>query len=98
MVEIRKNPAITLHAAARNLGLLMRALFGVGKPRCLQGAAAVFVLSELFPGRFDRCPGLVWALCGRRRSSGHRAGSRRRFPHRSPRPLEAGAETAFFNE
>ena len=24
-------------AAARNLGLVMRKLFGIGKPRCLQG-------------------------------------------------------------
>jgi hypothetical protein len=24
-------------AAARNLGLIMRKLFGIGKPRCLQG-------------------------------------------------------------
>ncbi len=29
-------------AAARNLGLLMLKLFGVGKPRCLQGAGGAF--------------------------------------------------------
>ena len=33
-------------AAARNLGLIMRKLFGVGKPRCLQG------LGELFSALF----------------------------------------------
>jgi transposase len=31
-----------LAAAARNLGLIMRKLFGVGKPRCLQGLADLF--------------------------------------------------------
>ena len=31
------NKRYKIQAAARNLGLLMRALFGVGKPRCLQG-------------------------------------------------------------
>lgn len=31
------NKRYKMQAAARNLGLLMRALFGVGKPRCLQG-------------------------------------------------------------
>src|SRR5678816_2261314 len=35
---------ILLHAAALNLGLLMRTLFGVGTPRSLQGrAAAIFI-------------------------------------------------------
>ena len=31
-----------LAAAARNLGLIMRKLFGVGKPRCLQGLGDLF--------------------------------------------------------
>jgi hypothetical protein len=31
------NKRYKIQTAARNLGLLMRALFGVGKPRCLQG-------------------------------------------------------------
>jgi len=31
-----------LHTAAQNLGLLMRQRFGMGKPRSLQGAAALF--------------------------------------------------------
>jgi transposase len=36
---------ILLHAAALNLGLLMRTLFGVGTPRSLQGrAAALFIV------------------------------------------------------
>jgi transposase len=36
---------ILLHAAAMNLGLLMRTLFGVGTPRGLQGrVAAVFII------------------------------------------------------
>lgn len=37
--KVRKRYAIV--AAARNLGLLMRKLFGIGKPRCLQGAGGV---------------------------------------------------------
>ena len=32
-----------LHAAGFNLGLLMRRLFGVGKPRVLQGLAAALI-------------------------------------------------------
>jgi len=41
LVEIGKRYVI--HAAARNLGLLMRKLFGVGTPRSLQGSlAAIF--------------------------------------------------------
>ena len=40
---------ILLHAAALNLGLLMRTLFGVGTPRSLQGrVAAVFIVLSLF--------------------------------------------------
>ena len=35
------NKRYLIHAAAHNLGLVMRALFGIGKPRCLQGAGAL---------------------------------------------------------
>jgi transposase len=35
------NKRYKIQTAARNLGLLMRALFGVGKPRCLQGGFAL---------------------------------------------------------
>lgn len=45
------NKRYKMQAAARNLGLLMRALFGVGKPRCLQGGGG---------GCF--CP--FWAVSG----------------------------------
>ena len=31
---------VLVHTAAFNLGLLMRTLFGVGKPRCTQGRLA----------------------------------------------------------
>jgi transposase len=34
-----------LHAAAHNLGVLMRVLFGVGTPRSLQGRALAFILA-----------------------------------------------------
>jgi transposase len=38
---------LIVHAAGFNLGLLMRALVGVGKPRRLQGAASAAVLAAL---------------------------------------------------
>jgi transposase len=37
---------ILLHAAALNLGLLMRTLFGVGTPRSLQGRVAALFVSQ----------------------------------------------------
>lgn len=36
---------LIVHASGFNLGLLMRTLVGVGKPRCLQGAAQSLVLA-----------------------------------------------------
>jgi hypothetical protein len=50
-----------VQVAAHNLGLLMRKLFGVGKPRTLQGAGGLLVgvtimlywLSGLWVGRRD---------------------------------------------
>jgi transposase len=53
---------ILLHAGALNLGLLMRALFGVGTPRALQGRVAAFFValwpfvssSETFWARLTR--------------------------------------------
>jgi hypothetical protein len=44
MENVRKR--YLLHVAARNLGVLMRSLFGLGTPRSLQGrpAAAFFAL------------------------------------------------------
>jgi transposase len=41
LVNVAKRYAV--QAAAHNLGLLMRKLFGVGKPRTLQGAGGLFV-------------------------------------------------------
>jgi transposase len=57
LVNVAKRYAV--QAAAHNLGLLMRKLFGVGKPRTLQGAGGQFVravswlywLSGLWAGR-----------------------------------------------
>jgi len=34
-------------AAARNLGLVMRKLFGIGKPRCLQGGFSLAYLLQV---------------------------------------------------
>jgi transposase len=63
---------LIVHAGGFNLGLLMRALVGVGKPRCLQGRAlaalaaafsALSVVTQLFhpnaacPGRCHRVTG-----------------------------------------
>jgi transposase len=53
---------LLLHAAALNLGLLMRTLFGVGTPRSLQGrVAALFVAVWSLVPTFD-------TLCSRLRS------------------------------
>ncbi len=38
------NKRYKTHVAARNLGLLMRKLFGIGKPRCVQGSLGVLDL------------------------------------------------------
>lgn len=56
--KVRKRYAIVV--AARNLGLLMRKLCGVGKPRCLQGAGGVvFSLWALLSGLY-RPAGACW--------------------------------------
>jgi transposase len=36
---------LLVHAAGFNLGLIMRSVFGAGKPRCLQGGLAAFILA-----------------------------------------------------
>lgn len=41
------NKRYQIHAAARNLGLLMRDLFGVGKPRVLQGGWGLLCFAHL---------------------------------------------------
>ena len=35
--KLKINKRYLIHVAARNLGLMMRDLFGIGKPRVLQG-------------------------------------------------------------
>ena len=55
--DVTKRYAV--QAAAFNLGVLMRVLFGVGKPRTLQGAGGAFVWA------FCRLCGLLAALLGR---------------------------------
>src|SRR5665213_2115590 len=45
---------LLIHIAGFNLGLLMRKLFGVGKPRCLQGQGAG--VAALGPGGTAACP------------------------------------------
>jgi transposase len=44
------NKRYQIHAAARNLGLLMRDLFGVGKPRVLQGGWGLLCFAYLLAG------------------------------------------------
>ena len=51
------NKRYQITAAARNLGLIMRQLFGIGKPRCLQGGFGLFYSLQL----------AITTLCGRRR-------------------------------
>lgn len=57
---------LLLHAAGLNLSLLMRALYGVGKPRALQGLRAALraVLVAILT--------LLWRLCGARVPRGPR--------------------------
>jgi len=45
---------LIVHAAGFNLGLLMRALVGVGKPRCLQGAVSAALLAAFSGARLNR--------------------------------------------
>ena len=40
------NKRYKMVAAARNLGLVMRKLFGIGKPRCLQGGFGFVYLPQ----------------------------------------------------
>ena len=49
----RVSKRYTIHAAARNLGVIMRKLFGIGTPRSLQGAAgsALAYLRALRPSK-----------------------------------------------
>jgi len=53
---------LLVHASGFNLGLLMRALVGVGKPRRLQGTsvAALATVTAVFVTLFD-----LWTGCGR---------------------------------
>jgi transposase len=48
---------VLVHVAGLNLGLLMRRLFGVGKPRCLQGRASI--LGSLATALFALGPALL---------------------------------------
>lgn len=56
-VNIRKR--VLVHAAALNLGLLMRTLVGVGTPRSLQGRAAACLAGLL---ALLHLPGTLWTL------------------------------------
>jgi transposase len=49
------NKRYLIHTAARNLGILMLKVFGIGKPRCLQaGLAGVLALCAVLKGLLDR--------------------------------------------
>ena len=50
--KVRKR--YTIVAAGRNLGLLMRKLFGIGKPRCLQAGLGLVFLLEMIANGFSR--------------------------------------------
>ena len=57
--DVKKRYSIV--AAGRNLGLMMRKLFGVGKPRCLQGACWCFCVLPMSLGAFWTAPRTPWA-------------------------------------
>ena len=46
------NKRYTIVTAARNLGLIMRGLFGIGKPRCLQGGFSFAYFLQVIRGVF----------------------------------------------
>ena len=52
LLNVRKR--YTIVAAGRNLGLLMRKLFGVGKPRCLQAGLGCIFLIAILANRLRR--------------------------------------------
>ena len=48
------NKRYKVHVAARNLGLLMRQLFGIGKPRCCQGGFAFMYFLQVAIAAFSK--------------------------------------------
>ena len=58
--KLKINKRYLIHVAARNLGLLMRDLFGIGKPRVLQGLSSSWFSTYLATKRllnaFPACP------------------------------------------
>ena len=61
---------LLVHVAGFNLGLVMRSVFGAGKPRCLQGGLAAFILAVFDrilgslrgPGALPGCSGPLWPV------------------------------------
>ena len=82
-----------LHVAARNLGVLMRTLFGVGTPRSLQGrlAAALFALMQTLRRHIRHLPDRI---CPGRACCSAAAGDFRN--HRDSDPVH-GVHDDFFN-
>lgn len=61
------NKRYQVHVAARNLGLLMRKLFGLGKPRCGQGVFAFTYIRQLATATFRTvlsCIERPWSALG----------------------------------
>ena len=56
---------LLIHVAGFNLALVMRSVFGIGKPRCLQDGLAAAIL-----GVFDSIPGFLEALGSLRKHLG----------------------------
>ncbi len=77
-----------IHVAGFNIGLLMRELIGVGKPRCLQGAKALrAALFALWAALFAFCTAIT-ALRWLRVANPPTSSLERRPPWRSGRPAE----------
>ena len=77
---------LLVHVAGFNLGLVMRSMFGAGKPRCLQGGLAAFILAVFDqivglprgPGALQACLRPRWPVALRSLGGGGRCGCVRR--------------------
>jgi len=66
------NKRYNIHVAAHNLGLLMRKLFGAGKPRCLQGGSKLVDLCQFAQTAFENAQSRIGDLFTPRQQILHR--------------------------
>jgi len=66
------NKRYNIHVAAHNLGLLMRKLFGIGKPRCLQGGSVLIDLCQFAKTTIQNVLSRIWNMSMPRQQKLHR--------------------------